>query len=446
MWLVAVLLITAMALSRRDKGPVWALSLGWLFCLAPILLGWVNYGFFDAHADWYTAATLAALGSYLAGVALWLALPRHPLVTPSSNVATADFAVGYACAKVAWWAGIIGVACISLDFFRSGGAGLDDLAALRDAVVERTSATPLAQIGSILTWGCLYCFIFALVFRARLTSAGFFRMLLPIGGYFLLSVFSAGRQAAFQILLVTILAVAMVRARRPRGSSRPRSAGTTVAVAALASLMIAYMGYVAVARNDNLIDDDKARVITMLFDAEVAPRVDGALSAFGPSVHSAAIEGMIYFSSPIALFQKYLTIRFPSQSFGGLTFPFVFRQLQGLTGIHPSNLLADKIIRLGDTGVIGAGWTTAISSFLGDFGVLGTGVFLFALGYYSMSSWHLARTSANLNDVVVAIVLMLVAVYMPMLPAQSDTNVFLLWLFAVGINALRTHPRRAVAA
>lgn len=446
MWLVAFLLLTAMALTRRDKGPVWALALAWLFCLTPILFGWVSYGFFKQDDDWYTVTTLAALASYIAGVGLWLILPRHPLTRSSERVAALDFALGHACAKFAWWVGLIGVACISVDFAISGGAGLDDLAALRDAVVERTSATLLAQIGSVLTWGCLYCFIFAIVFRPRLTSAGFVRMLLPIGGYFLLSVFSAGRQAAFQIMLVTLLVVLVVRARQPQGVIRKRSAKAAIAVAVVASLMIGYMGYVAVARNDNLIDNDKARVILTLFDAQVPARVDSVLSAFGPGVRSAAVEGMVYFSSPIALFQKFLTINFPDKSLGGLTFPFVFRQLQGLTGVYPSAVLTDKMIRLGDTGVIGAGWTTAISSFLQDFGVFGTGLFLFGIGYYSMSAWHRARLSSNPNDVVVAMVLLLVAVYMPLLPAQSDTNIFLLWLFAVGVNALRTAPRLAVPA
>lgn len=448
MWLVAALLVTALALSWREKGPVWALALGWLFCLAPILFGWVSYGFFEPQAGWYTAATLAALGSYLAGAALWHLLPRRALEAPSEAAAANDFAFGYSCAVLAWWAGVAGVACISLDFAISGGAGLDDLAALRNAVVERTSATLLAQIGSVLTWGCLYCFIFGLVFRARLSTAALIRMLVPICGYFLLSVFSAGRQAAFQIMLVTLFAVAMIRARQPRKvvARARRSPAATIAVMSVAALMIAYMGYVAVARNDNIINDDKAEVILTLFEAQVSPGADNALSAFGPGVRSAAVEGIVYFSSPIALFQKYLTIKFPDLSLGGLTFPFVFRQLQGLTEISPSDALAEKMVRLGGTGVIGAGWTTAISSFLGDFGVVGTGLFLFALGYYSVSAWQRARVSTNQSDVVVAMVLLLAAVYMPLLPAVSDTNIFMLWLFAVVTNWLRSAPRHMTAA
>ena len=268
-------------------------------------------------------------------------------------------------------------------------------------------------------------------------------MLVPIAGYFLLSVFSAGRQAAFQILLVTLFAVLLARARRDPAAERPaRSRGTVIGVATVATLMIAYMGYVAVARNDNAIDVDKARVITALFEANVDNRLDAALSSFGSGFHSAAIEGMIYFSSPVALFQKFLAIDFPDRSIGGLTFPFVFRQLQSLTGIHPGDVLADKIVRLSETGVIGAGWTTAISSYLEDFGSVGAGIFLGALGYYSMSAWQHARVSPDPNRVMIAIVVLLIAVYTPLLPAQSDTNIFLLWLFATGVIALHARGRK----
>jgi hypothetical protein len=448
MALVAAFLVAAIIATRRVKGPVWALALAWLFCLAPIVFGWIDYGFFDPGSWTYALATIAALGAYIAGCGLWLALPRTPLTRPDAATAARQFAAGHAYARFAWWVGIAGAACVTADFALSGGAGLDDLAALRDSVVERTSASALAQIGSVMTWGCLYCFIFALVFQAKLRRAEFFRMLVPIAGYFLLSVFSAGRQASFQIMLVTGLAIAVVRARRTAGeTSRRRSPATLFAAVAVAGLMIAYMGYVAVARNDNSIDDDKARVIVQLFDAQLSDGTDRVLSALGPGVHSAAVEGMVYFSSSIALFQKYLTIRFDGLTFGGMTFPFVFRQIQDFTGIRTGSLLNDKMARLADTGVLGAGWTTAISSYLEDFGVAGTGVFLLGLGYYSMGAWARARVSGDPNAVVVAMVALLIAVYMPLIPAISDTNIFLLWVFAAAMMALRPGGRwQAVAA
>ena len=139
LWLVALLLVAAMAATRGSKGPVWAFAIAWLFCMSPMLFGWIVYGFFDDRAAWYFAALLAMLACYIGGAGLWLALPRAPIRRPSEPKAIAAFVEGHTYARIAWWAGIMGVACVSIDFFISGGAGLDDLAALRDTIVERTS-------------------------------------------------------------------------------------------------------------------------------------------------------------------------------------------------------------------------------------------------------------------------------------------------------------------
>ena len=53
------------------------------------------------------------------------------------------------------------------------------------------------------------------MYREALTRRGFFFYMLPIFGYFLVALFSAGRQAAMQILIFALLALALKRVQQP---------------------------------------------------------------------------------------------------------------------------------------------------------------------------------------------------------------------------------------
>ncbi len=424
----------AMVLTRHAKGPTWAMAVTWLFCMFPILIGAVEYGFFDDDTVWYALTLMAFIGSYFLGGATWRLLPRSPFRRPDAAQIETDFLEGHATAKLAWWIGIIGASLYIADFFFGGGAGLDDLAALREAVVGSTGASVVVRIASVMTWACLYCFIFALSFDKKLKRLEYIRMLVPIAGYFMLSVISAGRQAAFQLILVTTLTFTINRARRFAEPNRPSQRGSLSAYLAAFGLfgaLTTYMGYIAIARNDNAISDEKGNIILALFDASFKSGLDRFLYALGSNARSATVEATVYFSSSVALFQNFLQVNFTDFWFGATSFPFLFRQIQSFTGIEPTAILADKIAKLNDSGVIGAGWTTAISSYIQDFGTMGAIFFLFLLGYYSQSAYERARISSDINVIVVAVVILLIAVYTPLVPASSDSNVFFLWVFAL---------------
>lgn len=442
---VVAFLIGCMLLGYRGKGPIWVISISWLFCILPIAFGWLDYGLFKEVA-WFPAALIGLLACYIGGCVL-----RSLTVTSSANasdMADTDrrFVVSFSVVQQTWWIGLAGVGFVIADFAFNGGAGLDDLVAIRDAVTGRQSASLLAQVGSIMTWACLYCYLFAIVYRRRLSKFNLVRFIIPVAGYFLLSVLSAGRQAAFQVMMVTILGVAVSWDRKPSVVIRRSRHRDAIPAIVMSAVMTGYMGYVAIARNDNVVSDDKGEVIKTLFTVDLSPAVDRTISSLGANVHSAIIEGLVYFSSAVPLFQRYLETEMGGLSYGAMSFPFIFRQLQGLTGLAPGALLDDKVARLNAAGVIGAGWTTSFSAYLKDFGTIGGAAFLVILGFYTMDAWKRARRTADFDDIVIAVVLMLVAIYSPLIPAQSDTNILFLWLFALAARWLRRNGAVSLAA
>lgn len=440
---VAVLLLLLARLDRRTRGPLTIFAVAWLVAIVPIGIGLIHYNSLDETDYSYPLALSGFLGCFVAGAGLYQLAPRTPAPPPDAARVDAEFARAFAIARLVWWVAIAGAGCAIVDFALLGGEGLSDLASLRDTIVERKSASIFAQLSSVMTWGCLYCYIFALAYRTRLHRGQFAAMIVPVLGYFLLSVVSAGRQAAFQIVLVTILTLVVVGARAraarltPRPAGKPRSSrGLVVAVV---TVMGGYMGFIAVARASNDVTDIKADILASLFDFRLAEPVALGLAALPDGLRSAIVEALVYFTHSIWLFQKFLGLSWPQLYYGGFTFPFVFRQIQGFTGLSPVDGLAGRVSTINAAGFIGAGWVTAIASYIQDAGIPGAAAILAVTGYYSASVWRRAVSGANFHLLVVAVLVATAIVYLPLIPATSDTNLFLLWLFALAAG--RVHGR-----
>jgi hypothetical protein len=201
--------------------------------------------------------------------------------------------------------------------------------------------------------------------------------------------------------------------------------------------MLAYMGYVGIARNDGLVSNDKTEVLARLFDYTLPSYIELVFGSLGEGVRATLIEGLVYFSSSVALFLMFLKVEFSQLYLGVMSFPFVMRQLEPLTAISVIGALETKIQLMSGEGVIGAGWTTGISSYIMDFGRVGAAVFLFLQGYYSAYAWRRAVLGNDFHEALVALVLLTLVIYMPLIAASSDTNLFLLWSFGVVALALR---------
>lgn len=443
--LLVLLLLLAAAAVRAIRGPVWTLAISWGICLLPIALGLISYDYLGADESAFWLVLAGVMLVFLLGMVAQCL--RTPTVVRSCGPAreeltSMELARALPGARVAWWIATAGITALLADFFLLEGAGLNDLAALRDTYIN-ADVSLLRQLSSVATWACLYCYGFALFFRSRLRRAGFALYLAPVIGYFLVALFSAGRQAAMQILLTTVLIMTVQYAR---GDVRAKGSGGKLLALVIGVVIVSYMGYVAIARNDSMISSDKVEVLARLFDFRLAPWFDAALGMIGNGFRTTVIEGLVYFSSSVALFSVFLEIEFPAPTFGAMTFPFVYRQMEWLTGIDVLGALEQKRMLINAAGAMGFGWTTGVSSYLMDFGRVGAAAVLFLQGYYSSFAWRRAVAGVGFNEGMIAVTTLLAVAYLPFIPATSDTNILLLWLFCVAERFRRARMQSRWAA
>lgn len=423
------LAVALLFLSRRVRGPIWAASLAWIICISPIVLGVIDYLYLDHGDPRLGTAISAAMLCFAGGAALELFF-RGPVMRTgvAPDDAMQDFRFMMPIARFCWLAGMVGGACLVLDFVLNGRGSLLDLADLRDSFVGMEAASALGRAASVMTWACLFSYLFALIFRRELGPRWTLFFATPVVGFLLGAVLAAGRQAALQIILVTVMGQVLWKIRSGQKEKKSRSGFVFI----ISAVMVIYMGYVAIARNDSRVSDVKSEVLARFFDFTTAPMFDAVAGLFGTSVRETLIEALVYFSSSIALFSRFLQTDLYDISKGAMNFPFLYRQLEPLIGIDPGDMYQLRVAALEAQRVIGVGWTTAISHLIMDFGFVGAGLFLAVQGFVSSVVWRSAVSGGPFLDCVLATLMIIAAVYLPLIPAFSDNNIFLLLLFCVG--------------
>lgn len=436
--LVIFFLLVVVWSGRKVKGPLWALAISWILALAPIGAGVVVFDYRDDFDASFAFLTIGYLAFYVAGFAFFYFVSatksQNSEAYLNSQESISRFDAGR-IASTAWWVGLIGVAFLIVDFGADIRSNVSDLASLREYYVGRQT-TVFGQLASVLTWGCLYSFVFALVQGRKLSTGNYLKMLFPVAGYFLISVFSAGRQAAFQIALFAVLAMWVQTPREKSlqsGQSELRgmqaASRNNMVTFALALAMAAYMGYVAIARDDALYSYGRVEVLQQFFNFEIDPTFDSLISFFGNGFRTTVMETIIYFSGSTALFSQFLKFDYPHLTLGVMSFPLIFRQLEPLTGLIVIDVLNTKIALMKSTGALGTGWTTGISSYIMDFGRLGSCAYLALQGYYSAFTWRRALATREFNDQLIAIIMIICAIYLPFQVGSSDSNLLMLWIF-----------------
>lgn len=435
------LAIALLILSRRIRGPIWAASLAWIICIAPVAVGIIDYHFLDYTDPRLGLVIMGAMLAFSGGAALEL-LYRGPVVRQSlsPDAIERDFTLMLPVARFCWVVGAIGGACIVIDYFLNGSASILNLAELRDAFVGKESASALARVASVLTWACLFSYLFALIFRRELGPWQTLVFAAPVLGFVVGGVLAAGRQAAFQLIFVTIMGQVLWRIRAGTSLKKGQGRGIVVAVSVL---MVSYMGYIAIARNDNRISDVKSEVLARFFNFTIEPNAEKLIGLLGSGVRETLIEAMVYFSSSIALFSRFLRTDLQNISYGAMNFPFLYRQLEPLTGINVGDMYQLRVSALEAQQVIGVGWTTAVANTIMDFGFIGTALFLAVQGFLSSVAWRSAVIGGSFVDCVLATLMIIGAIYLPLIPAFSDNNMLLLLLFCLALKWFDLRSRSA---
>lgn len=421
--------LVGLHVSRRHKGPEWAMALMWIICILPIAIGMIDYKFVDISRWLLDAVVSGSIISVFLGAGIYHFYAGDYVVSPADiNFQRDDFEQMRRLCRGLWIIGMTGGLFLIADFMVYGNNSLVNIVELRDSFVTQESASIFARLGSVMTWAAPFCFMFALLFRNRLSRSESLLFMLPIGAFLLGALLTAGRQAAFQVLLFTIIGQALYRIRN--ANEEDRSGRTFLVV--VASAMVGYMGFIAIVRNDNRISNLKSEVLARLFDFTTARWFDAIIAPLGSGLRETLIEALVYFSSSVALLDRFLDARLEAVSFGAMNLPFVYRQLTALTGIDVAKMYELKVATLNAQNVIGVGWTTSVSHLIMDFGFFGAAVALMGQGWLGAWAWRQALIRGDFISCMLATLMTTAAIYTPLLPAFSDTNLFLMMLFCCG--------------
>jgi oligosaccharide repeat unit polymerase len=423
-----IFLMIMMLLTWRSRAVVWAFCISWLFSCLPITLGLIEFPYLRDTAyslTWFLCINAGAF--YLGALLFRFRIPvrtTHRLVGASE---AAEHLSGLRLIKILWFVSLLGTLLVLIDFLVSGGASASGLGELRENVTSKESATIFGQVGSLLTWPGLYVYFFGLTTKIRKNRATSLWLLSAVLLYFVPAVLTAGRQAAFQLIIITFMAYAFNIAQG-KYTNQKKSLITFIFIMAF---IVAYMLYIAVARVEIWTTSTKENVLISLFNFKISDGLDYILTFFPIGLRSAIIEGILYFSHTPALLDNFLERVDDVRFYGANTQPFVFRRLLPVTGIDPQMAYAYKVALLDSSGLIGVGWSTAYSGLLLDFGPIGVSIAMFLLGSAGQIAWNVEQVRRSVDTKFLYAMIVLNIIYLPTSIGISDTNVFLALLFVV---------------
>lgn len=416
----------------RHGGPLRALLISWLVCIAPVAVGIVRFDYLAYATSYYVWILGASILAFAGGVLLmrWF-LPSSRNYAPGAHDWDIDFANWLPFARGCMVIAAIANIAMLITFATVSNLNLDDL---RSEVVGATSAGFPQRLAAVTVWACFACLAFGLYFRHKLTRIEFVIYMLMSVGIFLSSLASAGRQSVAQIILFTILLEAVRSRKMPgRASLAGKWAVRTLLVGLAASVVI----FVTINRSAIETPRAKADLFLIYFNAELSDWFEALIAPFGQGVRDFLTEVILYLSSSVPLFSIFSQIDFGRHFYGVFDFPFLMRQIEPFTGISVIDSWNIRTQYLGSEQVIGTGWTTAPSHLMLDFGVVGMVTFLFLQGAASEWTWNRVRRGGSFGTTMLCVILTIAAIYMPFLPALSDTNLFLLTIaiaLMVGFN------------
>lgn len=421
MLLIPVILLFYFLLQNRNKkNTIFYFSSIWMVSIFPISIGLINYEYFKNTLN-YSLTLSFFLLAFIMGAQSNKKTINSINLTEKFNYS--EFKRCLPWAKFAMVISIVGTGCLVIDYF-TYSSGLSDIASLREDYIYRNAST-YAKIASVMTWASLYCFAFSLINYRFMNKLQFIWYFVPMIGFFLVSLLSAGRQTVFQILIFTLFIV------NDNITNKNKNSESYFLKYVIIILSLTYMGYIATFRNDGIISTEKSEVITLLFNIKFQEYFEYFLTLLSASLRDTIVEFIAYFTSPIALLSVFLEIDFPKHTYGAMSLPFIFRQIEPITGISVIDSLTGKGDLLTESGVIGVGWTTGISSYLMDFGFIPTIAILFLQGRYTELAKKNYIAYGGFHRKIISTTMLTSAIYMPLLAPSSDNNLLFLLFFSI---------------
>lgn len=393
----------------------------WILCLLPLVLGLIKYDITSNVDIWSSLSLNIYLLSYVFGVLLFknkrFRSHRRELKTSSLTF------------RLAVIMGTVGVIFQLLDFFLIKGGVFSELSTLRESFVSGRISI-YSKLSSVCTWGGFFVLIYVLRNNVRLRRKTLIILSIPSLGIVLSSILSAGRQSLLQFILIILVSILVLR---DLGLSR-KIKRTKIALIVLPILVLGI--FITLNRNSGELSSSKVEVLQSLFEFDLNSHLIRVLNCLPLAFAEIIVELIVYLTNSLPLYGAYYSQVTFEYSYGATNFPFLFRQLEPLTGIVVSEIMADKAITMREAGAMPFGWTNAFSGFIGDFGKLGAVGATLIVGMLSQMIYNTHRKTQNFSSFVLLVSVLLWAIYSPLFSVFGDTNIFLLSMYA-SANLLR---------
>ncbi|MDR6116799.1 MULTISPECIES: hypothetical protein [unclassified Sphingomonas] len=426
--LLVIVLGALLALLWSWGGPVRSLLIAWLVCLAPTAFGMVSYDYLVFTGNDYLFVIAASIGAFLIGAAMVHLRPNRYAEPRAASLVQIDFAADYArWRRIGTWCLPIAAISIIMTALNIVTSGLDlsNLAAVRADVIDMTGATVWARIAAVTTWACFLCLGLGIYFRSEMGPWRAALYMSMASGIFLNMLSLAGRNAVLQLILFCLaLEATRTSRRRAAGLGNASSLSTRLAIGSAGAF---YMLFITLNRSSDGSAGDRNATLYRLFNANLSPKLDAALD-YVPFLKSTIVEFILYVTHTAPLFAISMRVDFGRHFYGIFSFPFLLRQLEPIFGHSVAAALDLKRLYIQSAGVIGFGWTTALSSFIMDFGYTGCIVVMFIQGFSSQYIWRITRAGGNFAFVMMNVLMIISAAFIPFLPFFSDTGQFLLMI------------------
>lgn len=428
---IAISLVFALIICWGMGGPLRALLIAWLVAIIPSAVGIIYFSYQYTGTDRYALFIGGSVIGYLIGYIGYYQLRGYRLVHSMQNIPH-SYDTFESFKQIIPIVGI--VAFIAIVFMLGDvavlGVDLSDLTSIRTNVISRESASLLGRLAAITTWACFFCLAYAIYFRNRLNK---FQMIILFAlglGTVISSLVSAGRQALFQ----TILLVIFINHYRQRTSNKQPSSGF-FGRSVLVTIAVGILFFISA--NRSRVDYGLARsdIMLRLFDGEIPPYFQSALSLLPVDIADFFVEGLLYVSHSVPLFSVFADIQFPQLYFGQNSFPFFFRQLEPISGLDSRSVLITKVEYIDSAGLLGVGWNTSLSQIGMDFGLVGTCIFFAFLGAISRFWQIRAEYKPGFIPSLMTSLMIMCSIYTPYLFFFSDTSIIFLSIFVVSVSA-----------
>lgn len=421
MTILFMLFLIFAIITYRSRGPVFFFCVSWLISISPVFFGLIDYTFFDK-----------ATGQYILIISLSSILYIMPSIFMNYNAAfkgvnqisaidhNHDFDNWYIYGKIALFVALFNVLLFIISII-TNGIELKNLSDLRAIIVETQGASILNRVIAITTWACFFSVAFAFYFFNKLSNYEKAAHFISGSGIFLSSLTSAGRQSILQIVILVFF-ISIISSSVIKNNYKNNFIIKLIYYA----IGILLLFFITVNRGQSLAISDRSSILLSIFGATINNELDQYLYYLGDVIREVTIETIIYVSHTIPLFSVSSGMNFDFNTYGALTFPFVFRQFEPLTGIIVIDSLLQKGDYINSLNVIGVGWDTGLSSPLIDFGFAGLLIYMATLGFLSHLVWMKAKSQGDFGSIFLSSIFIIAAIYMPFLPLFSDTSMFFL--------------------